>query len=119
MSRDKGTRYEQLALKHLKSNGLKLVEQNFHCRLGEIDLVLRDDNCLVFVEVRYRSSNRFASAALSVDERKQAKIARTAAMFLGKNPRLSNCPVRFDVVAFDSAESDQGTLQWTRDAFRV
>ena len=119
MSRDQGTRYEQLALNHLKSNGLKLVEQNFHCRLGEIDLVLRDDNCLVFVEVRYRSSNRFASAAHSVDERKQAKIARTAAMFLGKNPGLSNCPVRFDVVAFDSTESDQGTLQWTRDAFRV
>jgi putative endonuclease len=119
MSRDKGTRYEQLALGHLTSNGLKLVEHNFRCRLGEIDLVMRDNDCLVFVEVRYRSSNRFASAAHSVDERKQAKIVRTAEIFLGKNPRLSNWPVRFDVVAFDGAESDQDKLQWTRDAFRV
>lgn len=119
MSRDKGARYEQLALKHLKASGLNLVEQNFRCRLGEIDLVFRDGNCLVFVEVRYRSSNRFASAAQSVDERKQAKIARAAAMFLGRNPALSHCTVRFDVVAFDSTDSDQGTLQWIRDAFRV
>ena len=119
MSRVKGTRYESLALKHLKANGLQLVEKNFYCRLGEIDLILRDRECLIFVEVRYRSSNRFASAAHSVDDRKQAKIARTAAMYLARRPELSCCTVRFDVVAFDDAESDQGTLQWIRDAFRV
>lgn len=119
MSRHTGARYEQLALRHLKANGLELVEKNYHCRLGEIDLVLREDNCLVFVEVRYRSSNRFASAAHSVDAKKQAKIARAASMFLGKNPSLSNSTVRFDVVAFDSPESNPGAIQWTRDAFRV
>ena len=119
MSRNKGAHYEQLALRHLRTNGLELVEKNFHCRLGEIDLILRDDNCLVFVEVRYRRSNRFATAAQSVDEKKQAKIARTASMFLGKNPGMSHYPVRFDVVAFDSTESDQSAIQWTRDAFRV
>ena len=119
MSRDKGAHYEYLALRHLKSKGLKLVEKNFHCRLGEIDLILRDENCLVFVEVRYRSSNKFASAAHSVDARKQAKIARSAAMFLGRNRRFGDCRVRFDVIAFDSTDSDQGTLQWIRDAFRV
>lgn len=119
MSRIKGARYERLALKHLRAKGLELIEQNFRCRLGEVDLILRDEDCLVFVEVRCRTSNRFASAAHSVDERKQAKIARTAAMFLSKHPRLSNCTVRFDVVAFDRPESDRCTLQWTRDAFRV
>ena len=119
MSRNKGAHYEQLALRHHRTNGLRLVEKNFHCRLGEIDLIFRDDNCLVFVEVRYRTSNRFASAAQSVDEKKQAKIARTASMFLGQNPSMSDYPVRFDVVAFDSTESDQSTLQWTRDAFRL
>jgi putative endonuclease len=119
MSRSKGARYEQLALKHLVAEGLELVEQNFQCRLGEVDLILRDRNCLVFVEVRYRSSNRFASAAHSVDERKQAKIARTAAMFLGKHPGLSDHRIRFDVIAFDRPESDPCELQWTRDAFRI
>jgi putative endonuclease len=119
MSRNKGARYEQLALKHLRSQGLQLVEQNFRCRLGEVDLILLDEDCLVFVEVRYRATNRFASAAHSVDEKKQAKIVRTAAMFLGKNPRLSDCTVRFDVIAFDHPEVDKCGLQWTRDAFRV
>jgi len=119
MSRDKGARYELLALKHLKTNGLKLVEKNYHCRLGEIDLIFREDDCLVFVEVRYRSSNRFGSAAHSVDEKKQAKIARTASMFLGQNPGMNHCLVRFDVVAFDGTESGPGALQWIRDAFRV
>ena len=119
MSRDKGAHYENLALKHLKAQGLKLVAKNFHCRLGEIDLILQDENCLVFAEVRYRSSSKFASAAHSVDARKQAKIARSAAMFLGRNPRFSDYRVRFDVIAFDSTDSAQGTLQWIRDAFRV
>lgn len=119
MSRTEGARYEQLALRFLRSRGLELVERNFRCRLGEVDLILRDKRCLVFAEVRYRSSNRFASAAHSVDERKQAKIARTAAMYLSKNPGLDNCTVRFDVIAFDRPESDQCELQWTRDAFRV
>jgi putative endonuclease len=119
MSRDKGARYESLALKHLLKNGLVLVERNFHCRQGEIDLIMRDGNCLVFAEVRYRASNAFASAAHSVDNRKQAKIARTAEMYLARKPALGHYRVRFDVIAFDNTESDQGTLQWIRDAFRV
>lgn len=119
MSRDKGTRFETLALKHLKANGLELIEKNFHCRQGEIDLILRDEDCLVFAEVRYRSSNRFASAAHSVDDRKQAKITRTAALYLANRPELSDCTVRFDVVAIDNADSGPGRLQWMRDAFRV
>ena len=119
MSRDKGARYDSLALKHLKANGLKLIEKNFHCRLGEIDLILRDKDCLVFAEVRYRASNSFASAAHSIDDRKQARIVRTAAMYLARRPELSNWRVRFDVVAIDNFDSAQGTLQWMRDAFRA
>lgn len=119
MSRDQGARFESVALKHLKANGLELIEKNFHCRLGEIDLILRDENCLIFAEVRYRSASRFASAAHSVDDRKQAKIARTAAMFLARRPELSDCTVRFDVVAIDDVDSGPDRLQWMRDAFRV
>lgn len=119
MSRDKGARYESLALKHLLNNGLVLIERNFYCRQGEIDLIMRDGNCLVFAEVRYRASNKFASAAHSVDERKQSKIARTAEMYLARKPELGQYRVRFDVIAFDNPDSDQGALQWIRDAFRV
>jgi len=115
----KGARAEQLALDYLRQQGLTSLSRNFRCRFGEIDLVMRDAECLVFIEVRYRSANRYASAALSVDARKQAKIVRTATYFLSRNQYLSDCPVRFDVVAFDSPEDDRDKLQWTKDAFRV
>ena len=115
----KGKRAEQVALNHLRRHGLSLVTRNFHCRHGEVDLIMRDGECLVFVEVRYRSSHSYIAAALSVDERKQGKIARTAARYLGLKPSLSDCPVRFDVVAFDGGESGAGRIQWIKDAFRV
>jgi len=119
LSRKKGTQYEALACEFLLDNGLVLLTKNFSCRLGEIDLIMLDQTCLVFIEVRYRSASRFASAAHSVDARKQAKIARTAAMFLGQNPGLSDHPARFDVVAFDRTRQAQCTVQWIKSAFQV
>ena len=113
-----GSHWENLALEHLSSGGLKLISKNFRCRLGEIDLVMQDHDCLVFVEVRYRKPNRFASAACSVDGHKQRKLARAAAAFLGQHPQFCDHAVRFDVVAFDAAPDNQCTLQWLKDAFR-
>jgi putative endonuclease len=118
-SASKGQRAEQAALDHLKRNGLSLVTRNFHCRLGEVDLVMMDLDCLVFIEVRFRSPGSFMPAALTVDERKQARIARTAAFFLGTNPSLSDHAVRFDIVALDGGESGASRIQWIKDAFRV
>jgi putative endonuclease len=114
-----GRRWEKVALEHLMSRGLLRIAENFRCRMGEIDLVMQDRDCLVFVEVRYRKSNRFATAAVSVDSFKQQKLVRAAAVFLGRHPEYCNHAVRFDVVAFDAASDDQCTLQWLQDAFRV
>jgi putative endonuclease len=114
-----GAHWEKQALDHLRSHGLKRISENFRCRMGEIDLVMRDRDCLVFVEVRYRRTNRFASAATSVDIFKQRKLTRTAAAFLARHPEYYDLAVRFDVVAFDAAADDQCTLQWLQDAFRV
>ena len=72
-----------------------------------------DRDCLVFVEVRFRAANRFASARLSVDSRKQVKLTKTAAIFLSKNQHFAQHKVRFDVIAID----DQ-SFEWIRDAFR-
>ena len=113
-----GGRWEKLALEHLSCSGLQLIGKNFRCRMGEIDLVMLDLDCLVFVEVRYRKANRFASAAGSVDRRKQRKLARAAAAFLGQHSQYCNHAVRFDVVAFDAVSDHQCTLQWLQDAFR-
>lgn len=113
-----GSRWEKLALEHLSSNGLNLITRNFRCRLGEIDLVMLDRDCLVFVEVRYRKANRFASAACSVDSHKQRKLGLAAAVFLSRHPQYCEHVVRFDVVAFDATPDGRCTLQWLQDAFR-
>ena len=62
-----GNRSEKLALKYLKQKGLKLHEKNYHCRYGEIDLIMWHDDYLVFIEVRYRKNNLFGGALESVN----------------------------------------------------
>jgi len=94
---ERGAQAEQAACDHLRAQGLKLHSRNYRCRSGEIDLIMRDGETLVFVEVRYRSSNRFGGAAASVDAAKQQKLIRAAQTFLGEQ-RLHHLPCRFDVV---------------------
>lgn len=74
---------------------------------------MQDTECLVFVEVRYRSSNDFVPARLTVDVHKQRKLIRTAALFLARRARFANSVVRFDVVAIEG-----DSIEWIRDAFR-
>ena len=121
MAHDKGIAgqaAEDRALAHLVANGLKPVTRNFRCRLGEIDLVMLHGQSLVFVEVRSRKNSRFASAAESVDARKQRKLARAAGFFLLREPAFRHHPVRFDVVALDGPSPERYAIQWLRDAFR-
>lgn len=118
-----GEKTEQLALQHLRSAGLKLVTRNFRCRVGEIDLVMLDGDCLVIVEVRCRQpgisySHRFPSAIQSIGPHKQRKLAKAALFFLARHKAFQDRKVRFDVVAFDGPAPDRYTLQWIRDAFR-
>jgi putative endonuclease len=118
-----GEHSEQLALRHLQSAGLKLVTRNFRCRVGEVDLVMLDGDCLVMVEVRCRATcpgmgGRFPSAVESVGPQKQRKLARAALFFLGKHKHYRNHTIRFDVVAYDGPKADQYKLQWIKDAFR-
>jgi putative endonuclease len=104
----------------LTENGLRLVERNFRCRGGEIDLVMLHAGSLVFVEVRYRSCARFSAPELTVNHRKQRKIIRTAAVFLSRHRRFARHIVRFDVVAIvgAGARDDAADAIWLRDAFR-
>jgi len=106
-----GARQEQVARRHLESRGLRFVAANVRCRRGELDLVMRDGDTLVFVEVRYRASARFGGAAASVDRRKQARLVAAAGYYLSRHP--TDLPCRFDVVAI----SADGQVQWIRHAF--
>ena len=113
-----GSSAEQLAERRLERDGLVVLERNFRCRLGEIDLVAWDRDCLVFVEVRYRGSGSISRAGLTVDIHKQRKLVRTAAMYVARRPRYAESVMRFDVVAIDSDANGETTVNWIRDAFR-
>lgn len=106
-----GQRAEQDALTLLTGRGLKLVTRNYRCRGGEIDLVMRDGESIVFVEVRYRRSRDFGGALSSVDLRKRQRLTRAAQHYLATSGWRGPC--RFDVIGFDGSSDDV----WIRDAF--
>ena len=108
---ERGDHYEKIAGDYLRLQGLSLITSNYRSRYGEIDLIMHDENVLVFVEVRYRRSNKFGGAAMSITPAKQRKIALTAMTFLQKNNKTDH-HCRFDVVAI----SEYGT-QWIKSAF--
>lgn len=108
-----GAAAEQLALDYLSSRGLRLVERNFRARAGEIDLIMREAQELVFVEVRARASAGFGGAAASVTAAKQRRIRRAAQFYLQSRLGAARWPaLRFDVVALES-----GSIRWLRCAF--
>jgi len=105
---------EQAACDYLLNHGLTLHTRNYRCRVGELDLIMEEGTTLIFVEVRYRSSNRFGGAAASVDATKQQKLVRAAHAFLGEH-RLNNRPCRFDVITV-SPQNGELELEWIQNA---
>lgn len=112
----KGEAWEAVAERYLADRGLQTLARNFHCRLGEIDLVMCDVETIVFVEVRYRRRNHFGTAVESVTRKKQLKICRAAGIFLSRRPALATRPCRFDVIGISGA-ADDWTLEWVSGAF--
>ena len=98
---DLGRRAEAAAEHHLRALGHEVVARNFRCAAGEIDLVTRIGDRLVFVEVRSRRGDRYGSGADSVDRRKQRRLCRVAALFLVEQGLWERCWTRFDVVGVD------------------
>ena len=117
--KEAGDAAEQTALNHLQERGLKLLQRNYRCRGGEIDLVMLERDTLVLVEVRTRSGARYGGAAASVDARKQKRIAMAARHLLMTQRNLARHPARFDVVALEPQSGGSHKLEWLRDAFRL
>jgi putative endonuclease len=103
---------EDRALRLLLAQGLTLVGRNFRCRVGEIDLIMRDGPSLVFVEVRYRADGRHGSAAETVSVAKQRRFTAAARRYLQQHPAAARGPCRFDVVAMTGEH-----VEWLRGAF--
>ena len=108
-----GQQYEQLALSYLQQQGLILVQQNYQCKAGEIDLVMRDGATLVFIEVKYRASSAFGGALAAVNFSKQQKLLRSCRWYLQQH-RLSDQPCRLDVLAIEGVAPYQ--YQWLKNA---
>ncbi|MCF8054487.1 MAG: YraN family protein [Deltaproteobacteria bacterium] len=105
-----GRQGEDLAVSHLRDHGYKIIERNYSCQIGEIDIVAKEAGTIVFVEVRSTTVERFGSAIDSVNLRKQRKLSLLALRYLQeKNLLGQNC--RFDVVGVHfSKENTQITL---------
>jgi putative endonuclease len=111
-----GREAEAAARAHLEHAGLTLVTANYRSPFGEIDLIMQDGATLVFVEVRYRNTERFGTPAETVNARKQAKLRATAEHYRQRHKRDSKKPCRFDIVAISEDGSDS-RWQWLRNAF--
>lgn len=114
--RASGSEAERLACDYLSARGLKLLQRNFYCRGGEIDLVMRHGDSLVFVEVRYRRRSDYGRAVETVSAQKQLRIVRCARHYLARH-RQWNSAVRFDVVGIEG-EAGRAAILWIQDAFR-
>ena len=106
-----GARAEDLCADLMRAAGLKLVERNWRCRLGEIDLIAEEGRTVVFAEVRLRRLSAFGGAAESITAAKRARLLAAARLYLA---RRSDAPCRFDVFLIDGSPA---SVRWIRDAF--
>lgn len=114
----KGARAEKSARRFLQQQGLTLLQANFACKSGEIDLIMLDQGTLIFVEVRSRGHSRFGNAASSIDKSKQQKIRKAAAVYLQKYREHSHRICRFDAISIDNHDgTGQNSLKWIKSAF--
>lgn len=109
---------EDKAHQFLCQRGLQLVQRNYRCKAGEIDLIMRQQQTLVFVEVRYRKHQQYGGAAASIDSRKQQHIAMAAQHYLQTHRHAQHYTCRFDVVLIEGTGAEP-TIQWLSDAFRL
>ena len=116
--RAQGARVEALARDFLQRHGLEPVAANANYRGGELDLVMRDGDALVFVEVRYRRGAGFGGGAASVDANKCRKLVHAAQQFLAAHREYARMPCRFDVIDA-SGDPEAPSFDWLRDAFRA
>ena len=108
-----GRSAEKRAEALLKKQGLKIVARNFSCKFGELDLIALDEKTLVFIEVRYRASSQFGSAAETVTIGKQQKLIKAANYFLHCRREFNKYTMRFDVIGLNS----KGETDWIKGAF--
>lgn len=112
-----GQSWEAHAARYLAEQGLAIIERGYRCRLGELDLICTDDDCLVIVEVRARRAGSLVSARESVDVHKQRRIMLATRHYLMRHPAWNSGQIRFDVIAIEGIDGDRPRIEWIRHAF--
>ena len=107
-----GTAYEQKAVTYLTENGFRILESNFYCRQGEIDIIGFHDDCLVFVDVKYRRNLQAGYPEEAVDLKKQMKICRASDYYRVRHSEHGDRQIRYDVVAICGEQ-----VKWHQNAF--
>lgn len=105
-----GTFYEERACEYLQHYGIVILKRNFRCKQGEIDIIGKDGNCVIFFEVKYRKSDDYGHAFFAVDLKKQNRICRCATYFCVQNRWVSE--FRYDVIGITDTK-----IEWIKDAF--
>lgn len=105
-----GAFYEDAACKYLEKQGVRILERNYRCKMGEIDIIGRQGECVIFFEVKYRKSEEFGHALAIVDYKKQKTICRCAAIYCMQHPYAAT--IRYDVIGITDTQID-----WIQNAF--
>ncbi|MCR5733087.1 MAG: YraN family protein [Lachnospiraceae bacterium] len=107
-----GSRYEDKACEFLQKQGLKIIERNFRCKKGEIDIIARDEKTVVFLEVKYRKNKSMGFPCEAVDQKKQATISAVADFYRIRYKLSDETAYRFDVISIMGDE-----IKWYKNAF--
>lgn len=117
-ARQIGHEMENLACAYLQQQGLQLLLRNYRCRMGEIDFIMRERECIVFVEVKYRRQLQYGASVEMIHHAKQLKLIRTANYYLLKNRLALNQSARFDAVTIDGPSQKQ-KICWLKNIIDV
>mgnify|MGYP002621592587 CR=1 FL=1 len=113
-----GKRAEDIACKYLSQNGINLLERNYSCRFGEIDIIGLDVEILVFIEVRYRSDQERIAAIETIDHRKCKRLLTTSQHYLNHHKKYQSYQYRYDVIVI-TGMLDEPLVEWIKNAFQA
>lgn len=115
-SNELGKKGERAACRYLRRRGCRILAKNYRCPFGEIDIVAREGDTMVFLEVKTRASDTFGDPQLAVTPRKRRRVVGAALAFM-KRFGLKGCSCRFDVIAVSVGGGRRAEIEWIRNAF--
>ena len=117
-SRTIGKQAEDIAADYLVNRGIKLIERNFYCRSGEIDLIAYDDKHVIFIEVRYRKNEKYMAVVETIDKQKCKKLVKTSEYYLNQNKNYRSYLCRYDVITI-TGMFNKPSIKWIKNAFQA